>query len=180
MRNQSRESELSMGAKPVPNEVKERRGTLRADRVLSPELGSVLLQGVIPEPPKALGELGRAIWVQVLTEASAWVSFRLDTLLLGIVCDQFEERADLRGLVIEQPDQPRLRIALRELDKALVSNLATLGLTPTDRARLGFVQIRKENKLEQLMRMKEERSMSHSNAPHSNPGGPSNIESKSQ
>lgn len=169
-----------MGAKPVPNEVKDRRGTLRADRVLSPVLESVLLQGEIPQPPEALGEIGRAIWAQVLTEASAWVSFRLDILLLGIVCDQFEERATLRNLVIAQPDQPRLRIALRELDKALVSNLATLGLTPTDRARLGFVQVRKENKLEQLMRMKEERQMGYSNAPQSNLGGPSNIESKSQ
>lgn len=169
-----------MGAKPVPNEVKERRGTLRADRVLNPDLASVLLQGEIPEPPTELGELGRAIWLQVLSEASAWVSFRLDTLLLRIVCDQFEERATLRNLVLEQPDQPRLRIALRELEKALVSNLATLGLTPTDRARLGFVHVRKENKLEQLMRMKEERNMAYSKTPQENSSGPSNIAPKSQ
>jgi hypothetical protein len=146
-----------MPGKPTPNEIKERRGTLRRDRVLSPSLKGELIQGDIPEPPEGLGELGRAVWGQVLTEASAWVSFRLDTFLLGIVCDQFEERASLRELVIESPDQPRLRIALRELDKALVSNLATLGLTPTDRARLGFVQVRKESKLEQLLKMQEER-----------------------
>ena len=77
------------------------------------------------------------------------------------MCDQFEERASLRELVLEQPDQPRLRIALRELDKALVSNLGTLGLTPTDRARLGFVQVKKESKLEQLMKIQEERRAAH-------------------
>lgn len=146
-----------MPGKPTPNEIKQRRGTLRPDRVLSPSLKGELIQGDIPEPPEGLGELGRAVWGQVLTEASAWVSFRLDTFLLGIVCDQFEERASLRELVIESPDQPRLRIALRELDKALVSNLATLGLTPTDRARLGFVQVKKESKLEALIKMQEER-----------------------
>lgn len=151
-----------MSGKPVPNEIKQRRGTLRPDRVLSPSLQGELIQGDFPNPPEALGELGRAVWGQVLTEASAWVSFKLDIFLLGIVCDQFEERAALRELVIASPDQPRLRIALRELDKALVSNLATLGLTPTDRARLGFVQVKKEGKLEQLMRMQEERRAAYS------------------
>jgi hypothetical protein len=146
-----------MGSKPVPNELKQKRGTLRADRVLSPTLRATIPQGELPEPPEGLGELGRAVWVQVLTEASAWVSYRLDTFLLGIVCDQFEERAQLRELVLASPDQPRLRIALRELDKALVSNLSSLGLTPTDRARLGFVQVKKESKLEELMKMVEER-----------------------
>ena len=150
-----------MPGKPTPIEIKQRRGTLRADRVLTPSLRGELLQGDIPEPPEGLGELGRAVWGQVLTEASVWVSYKLDTFLLGIVCDQFEERASLRELVLEQPDQPRLRIALRELDKALVSNLGTLGLTPTDRARLGFVQVKKESKLEQLMKIQEERRAAH-------------------
>lgn len=146
-----------MSGKPIPNELKQLRGTLRASRVLSPDLSGSLIQGELPEPPEGLGELGRAVWGQVLSEASAWVSYKLDTLLLGIVCDQFEERAALRELVLASPDQPRLRIALRELDKALVSNLSSLGLTPTDRARLGFVQVKKESKLDELMRMREER-----------------------
>lgn len=141
-----------MAGKAIPNEIKLKRGTLRPDRVLSPALSGELVQGELPSPPEALGELGRAVWCQVLTEASAWVSFKLDTLLLGIVCDQFEERAALRELVQNNPEQPRLRIALRELDKALVSNLSTLGLTPTDRARLGFVQVKSESKLEELRR----------------------------
>jgi hypothetical protein len=148
-----------MSGKPIPNEIKQRRGTLRADRVLSPSLSASLTQGELPEPPEGLGELGRAVWGQVLTEAGVWVSYKLDTLLLGIVCDQFEERAQLRELVIASPEQPRLRIALRELDKAIISGLSSLGLTPTDRARLGFVQIKKENKLEELRRRYEERDL---------------------
>ena len=146
---------LLMPGKPTPTEIKRRRGTLRADRVLSPSLNAELIQGETPNPPEGLGELGRAVWYQVLTEASAWVSFKLDTLLLALVCDQFEERAELRELVAASPEQPRLRIALRELDKALISNLSTLGLTPTDRARLGFVQVKAESKLEKLRKQRD-------------------------
>jgi hypothetical protein len=149
-----------MTGKPTPTELKRLRGTLRADRVLSPGLRVTIPQGDFPEPPEGLGELGRGIWQRVLTEGSGWVSYRLDTLLLGLVCDQFEERAELRELVLANPDQPRLRIGLRELDKQIVSNLGALGLTPTDRARLGFVEVSKESKLsklQELMQRAEER-----------------------
>jgi hypothetical protein len=147
-----------MTGKATPNEIKALRGTLRTDRVISPNLRGTLVQGVLPEPPGGLGELGKSVWNQVLTEAGSWVSYKLDTYLLGILCDQIEERATLRELVDDSPDVPRLRIGLRELDKAIVSNLSTLGLTPTDRARLGFVQVKSESNLEELSRKKQERN----------------------
>ena len=147
-----------MTGKAIPNERKALRGTLRTDRVISPNLRGTLVQGLLPEPPGGLGELGKSVWNQVLTEAGSWVSYKLDTYLLGILCDQIEERATLRELVDDSPDVPRLRIGLRELDKAIVSNLSTLGLTPTDRARLGFVQVKSESKLEELIRKKQERN----------------------
>ncbi|MEY4409243.1 MAG: hypothetical protein RLZZ138_494 [Actinomycetota bacterium] len=146
-----------MGNKPVPNEIKSRRGTLRNDRVLTPSLKASLHQGDLPQPPEGLGEIGKQVWLQVLSEASTWVSYKLDIFLLGILCDQFEERATLSEMVACHPQEPRLRIALRELDRAIVSNLATLGLTPTDRARLGFVQVKSESKLEELMQRKNAR-----------------------
>jgi hypothetical protein len=150
-----------MTGKATPNERKALRGTLRADRVISPTLRGTLIQGALPEPPGGLGELGKSVWNQVLTEAGSWVSYKLDTYLLGILCDQMEERAILRELVDDSPDVPRLRIGLRELDKVIVSNLSTLGLTPTDRARLGFVQVKSESKLDELIRRKQERSLAY-------------------
>ena len=150
-----------MTGKATPNEIKALRGTLRTDRVISPNLRGTLVQGVLPEPPGGLGELGKSVWNQVLTEAGSWVSYKLDTYLLGILCDQIEERATLRELVDDSPDVPRLRIGLRELDKAIVSNLSTLGLTPTDRARLGFVQVKSESKLDELIRRKQERNLAN-------------------
>ena len=155
-----------MTGKAIPNERKALRGTLRTDRVISPNLRGTLVQGVLPEPPGGLGELGKSVWNQVLTEAGSWVSYKLDTYLLGILCDQIEERATLRELVDDSPDVPRLRIGLRELDKAIVSNLSTLGLTPTDRARLGFVQVKSESKLDELIRRKQERSLAYQSPLH--------------
>jgi hypothetical protein len=115
--------------------------------------------GPTTDPPGGLAELGKSVWNQVLTEAVSWVSYKLETFLLGIVCDQIEERATLRELVEDSPDLPRLRIGLRELDKAIVSNQSTLGLTPTDRARLGFVQVKSESKLGDLISKEQESNL---------------------
>ena len=146
-----------MTGKPLPNEVKARRGTLRPSRVGDPNLKIELIQGDYPDPPQGLGEIGEEFWHSILTEASGWVSYKLDTHLLRIVCQQLDEREELKVLVRENSDKPRLRTGLRELEKSIQSNLSSLGLTPSDRARLGFVQVKSESKLEELMRRKQER-----------------------
>ena len=145
-----------MAGKPVPIEIKAKRGTLRPDRVANRELRIDLKQGEFPPPPIGLGQIGSEFWSQVLTEASGLISYKLDTHLLRIVCEQLEEREQLRQLVMNQPDKARLRSGLRELEKAITSNLSTLGLSPTERARLGFIQVKSESKLEELMRRKRE------------------------
>lgn len=147
---------MTMAGKPVPNEIKAKRGTLRPDRVANRELKIDLAQGEVPPPPLGLGNIGSEFWSQVLTEASGWISYKLDTHLLRIVCEQLEEREQLRQLVLEQPEKPRLRTGLRELEKAITSNLSTLGLSPTERARLGFIQVKAESKLDELMRRKRD------------------------
>ncbi len=126
-----------MGAKPLPAEIKQKRGTLRPSREPSGAAAVVNPPGDIPRPPESLLEPGRALWGAVLLAAREWVSYETDVFLLRIVCEQLDEREQLRELVIANPEQPRLRIGLRELDKAITSGLSSLGLTPTDRARLG-------------------------------------------
>jgi len=73
-----------------------------------------------------------------------------------MTAQQFDERETLRAIVSEQPENPRLRSGLRDLEKAITSNLAQMGFTPSDRSRLGFAEVKKEGKLEQLRRMMEE------------------------
>ena len=60
-----------------------------------------------------------------------------------------DERHELRALKDQDPENTRLRAALRQLDKQLVSNLSLLGFTPSDRSRLGLVQVKTRSKLQE-------------------------------
>jgi hypothetical protein len=67
------------------------------------------------------------------------------------------ERDSLRALLEIDPGNYRARSGLRELERQIVSNLALLGFTPSDRARLGLAEVKKESKLEEIIRRREER-----------------------
>jgi hypothetical protein len=108
-----------------------------------------------PEPPNDLGGEGLKFWEQVFT-AAPWISHRTDLALVTMTAQQFDERETLRAIVSEQPENPRLRSGLRELEKAITGNLAHLGFNPSDRSRLGFAEVKKEGKLQELMRRNEE------------------------
>ena len=108
-----------------------------------------------PEPPRDLGGEGLKFWEQVFT-AAPWISHRTDLALVTMTAQQFDERETLRAIVSEQPENPRLRSGLRELEKAITGNLAHLGFTPSDRSRLGFAEVQKESKLQEMLRRHQE------------------------
>jgi hypothetical protein len=54
-------------------------------------------------------------------------------------------------------NDPKDRRGLRELDRAIVSNLSLLGFSPSDRSRLGIAEVKKMSKLEELMARKAQR-----------------------
>jgi hypothetical protein len=138
-------------AKPI--ERKRLTGTLRNDRL--PNQPIVMTQPATPpEPPRDLGGEGLKFWEQVFT-AAPWISHRTDLALVTMTAQQFDERETLRAIVSEQPENPRLRSGLRDLEKAITGNLAQMGFTPSDRSRLGFAEVQKESKLEELRRMVE-------------------------
>jgi hypothetical protein len=74
-----------------------------------------------------------------------------------MTAEAITERESLRGLVAANPDNPKARSGLRELERQIISQLALLGFTPSDRARLGIAEVKKESKLEELLRRKAER-----------------------
>lgn len=57
-----------------------------------------------------------------------------------LVCEQTDERTLLRDRMFRIGLDWRERAALRALEKQIATNLAQLGFTPTDRARLGMTQ----------------------------------------
>jgi hypothetical protein len=141
-------------AKPI--EQKRAIGTLRNDRLPNQPI-SIIQPTTPPEPPSDLGSEGLKFWEQVFT-AAPWISHRTDLTLVTLTAELIDERETLRALVLSQPELPRLRSGLRELEKSLVSNLALMGFTPSDRSRLGFAEIKKESKLEELIRRRDEKA----------------------
>jgi 5-formyltetrahydrofolate cyclo-ligase len=80
-----------------------------------------------------------------------------------ITAEAISEREALRELLAHNTENTKYRSGLRELERQIVSQLALLGLSPSDRARLGIAEVKKESKLEELLRRKAEREQEFAN-----------------
>jgi hypothetical protein len=109
-----------------------------------------------PEPTRPLLRYGRELWNKVWDTGINWISPNTDTELLLMTCEMIDERWNLRVRVMTDND-PKDRRGLRELDRAIVSNLSLLGFSPSDRSRLGIAEVKKMSKLEELMARKAQR-----------------------
>ena len=144
------------GRPPIPLERKQKLGTLRPERL--PPAGLTEVERLpeeegIPEPPAQLKAKGRELWSSVFANGG-WLWKGVDSHLVELTGELMDERQELRELADQQPDNTRLRAALRQLDKQLVTNLALLGFTPSDRSRLGLVQVKTQSKLQELWERK--------------------------
>jgi hypothetical protein len=139
------------GRPPKPIEVKRITGN-PGHRPL-PDAGAIQLlpqaSGVV-EPPRALGEAGRALWDRIWAMGVQWISPTSDLEILLLTCEAVDERADLRLEVMASGDR-QLRRGLRELDRQIMSSLSELGFTPTARSRLGVAEVKAASAIE-LMR----------------------------
>ena len=102
-----------------------------------------------PEPHRVLGDQGRNLWDRVWRSCAAWLRPESDAEQVLIVCEQTDKRTRLRKLVLADPLAHRERKALRELEKQIMSGLASLGMNPVDRGRLQVGEI-KENEFAKL------------------------------
>lgn len=150
---------MSQVGRPVkPLEQKRLVGTLRADR-LPPNAPLLPLyeprEG--PEAPESLEGAGLEFWASVWR--TPWISQGADYWLVLMTAEALEERQKLRELVLDNPDNPKARSGLRELERQLVSQLGLLGFSPSDRSRLGLAEVKKESKLEALLAEKARRQL---------------------
>ena len=142
---------MSGGGRPAkPIEQKRRLGN-PGKRALPAKGSLVVLPAAheTPEPTRPLGLAGRELWDRVWPAARHWLSPQIDLEALMIVCEQLDERVALRIRVLREGHSYDRR-DLRELDRQLMSGLAVLGFTPSDRAKLGLAEVQTRSKLEQL------------------------------
>ncbi len=147
---------MTLGRPTQPIEQKRLEGTLRADRLpANAPLVALSNQAGEPEPQSNLSELGLAFWSQAW--ATPWLSQLSDYWLVLLTAQALDEREQVRLALVESPSDRRMRVTLRELDKQITNAYSLLGFTPSDRSRLGVAEVKKESKLDELMRRKAER-----------------------
>ena len=144
------------GRPPKPTEVKRALGN-PGKRALPNEKTIVALPMIteIPETTRPLGSHGKQFWDRVWAMGSSWISSNTDYETMLMTAEMIDERWNLRVRVMTE-GQARDRRALRDLDRAIQSQLASLGLTPADRSRLGVAEVNKLSKLAELRSMRNE------------------------
>ena len=144
------------GRPPKPVEVKRALGN-PGKRALPPASSVVALPQIdrTPEASRPLGTYGKQFWERVWDMGSSWISSNTDYEAMLMTAEMVDERWNLRVKVMTD-GAARDRRALRDLDRAIQSQLSLLGLTPADRTRLGVAEVKKMSKLAELRQMRND------------------------
>lgn len=147
---------MPAGRPPKPTEVKRALGN-PGKRALPPANTIVALPQIVdtPEASRPLGTHGKQFWDRVWEMGSTWISSNTDYEAMLMTAEMVDERWNLRVKVMRE-GVARDRRALRDLDRAIQSQLSLLGLTPADRTRLGVAEVKKMSKLAELRQMRSE------------------------
>lgn len=140
-----------------PVELKRRLGN-PGKRPLPSALVALAPVPVSVEPPDTLGDEGAREWRHVL-EHARWIG-PSDLRNLRLYCEALDRRSDLlaelssQGYVLYTDkgyayQNPALG-ALATTEVQLTKWLSLLGLTPSDRSRLGVAEVKAQSTLEQL------------------------------
>jgi P27 family predicted phage terminase small subunit len=146
-----------VGPKPKPVEQKRALGNPGQRRL--PDLRHVVsMASAHLEPPLECGPAGAQVWSKVLSECR-WVG-QSDLLALQDLCVLVDERHVMRekvnveGLVLVSHtgsfQAHPLLSHIRDLTKQIHALFASMGLTPSDRGRIGLGEVQAQSKIEQL------------------------------
>jgi P27 family predicted phage terminase small subunit len=149
---------------PVPIERKRALGN-PGKRAL-PKPGEIAIIGAVAEPPVDLGEKGLEAWNRILDTARAWTG-ATDFDLLAAYCTKVDRHAEMveqlsnsnnafilftdKGYAYANP----LVGMISTIESEMVKMLSLLGLTPTDRSRLGLAEVKAQSTLEKLKALKD-------------------------
>lgn len=138
-----------MGRPPKPVEQKRLLGN-PGQRPLPDINKTIAVPGGYVEPVRDLGNAGRALWDAIFKKGELWISNRTDIHFLQMVCEQHDRREFLMTKVQAEPDNWRMYRQLHDLEVMIANNMGRLGLTPADRTKLGYAEVKARSKLEEL------------------------------
>lgn len=143
---------------PVPAERKRARGN-PGKRALPKSAEVVAIAPASVEAPAELGEAGADAWVRIMGTARAWLANSDYDLLM-----QFCEKADRRAQMLQKLENSDYILLtdkgyayanpivgmISTIETEMVKIMSLLGLTPTDRTRLGLAEVKAQSTLEKL------------------------------
>lgn len=103
-----------------------------------------------PDPARPLGTHGRALWDRVWAAGATWLAEHIDHEQILIMCEQMDERTQLRSIVLRDPEAWRARAGLRALDAQIMDGLSVLAFNPTERSRLGVAEVKVASTLDRI------------------------------
>jgi P27 family predicted phage terminase small subunit len=156
---------MTAGRPPKPTEQKRRLGN-PGKRAL-PDVATVTALPALPDDaPPHLESAGAALWDSVLATTKAWLA-KSDHQMLTLLCELADRRTMLveslatHGALIMRPDghmvgNPSLT-ALATTEKQMVHIASLLGLTPSDRTRIGLGEVKAANQFEGMLLKRHQR-----------------------
>lgn len=160
------------GRKPMPPERRRLLGLPTPHAAPAPGAPGVLAvidPAALPAAPGHLGPVGRETWRYLWSGGRRWLAEGADALLVARVAERVEEVARLRDYLGTDPEarwyaSPNGQLvthpAVRQIEQAdaqITAWLSLLGFSPSDRARLGYAEVRTADALEQFRARKAER-----------------------
>ena len=146
---------------PVPIERKRALGN-PGKRAL-PKVSETAVVVPISDAPEHLGEGGLAAWHQI-TRTAPWIGASDQGLLVSL-CEKIERRdkmveqmANDQFVIVTDKGYPvanPLVGMLSTIETDIVKMMSLLGLTPTDRTRLGIAEVKAQSTLEKLRALKD-------------------------
>lgn len=117
---------------------------------------------VVPPSPTGLKERGEVEWANIWTAGAAWLHPDQDYPWVEIIArawdeiEAFRERVEADGL-IQKGSQGQviahpLIAEVRRAESVIMKALSTLGFSPSDRARLGLAEIKRQSALKDFMK----------------------------
>lgn len=162
-------SPLDMAPPTLPTEVKKRRGTFRKDRSPGEMIAVDPINADETPAPATLQETGSAEWYHAL-RTCRWLASS-DLSALKIYCEIIDRRAEFAKQLKESGDHLMLEtttgyayvnplvVGMRQCEEQLVKWQGLLGLTPSDRSRLGVAEVKAKSTLDKLAEKKAMRTV---------------------
>lgn len=158
---------MPAGRPPTPTERKRRTGN-PGKRALPEPVVHLAAVASIPAVPDSLSEAGRRAWERLWTAGQAWLSPTTDLDVLTRLCEAHDEREAMRDQVAQdgymipgsmgQSRAHPLLSEIRAVESQITKYESLCGFTPTDRARLGYAEVKRASKLDELIARRQERT----------------------